>query len=399
MSAMFMDKRTPRLRRTAVLVLVVLAVILTTACKGKTPTNLGQTGSTPYGTAVTWGPLKIFSGYVEDLHVEGSTGVGSVAYDIGASTEGTYVYAVDTLNGGFIGDAKVAGRVYAVDVGERYAFVWVKDGISVYDLKKQFAFVQTIPTGAPRWVMNLGDFLYVEVRDAPDYVIDKRTLKTRDLHISDDDFIYKLLYPDCIIEDPSLDPAKQGDPAIYDLETGKVLGHVPSKYLGGGIFTWDPHKNLFFSTDRDKLVVYDFSQNRVVSEIALTTSETYAIVAHFHSSPAHYLGSGDHLHVTGNATSLTENSYFFNGNKYAYVVDTSGRVIAEQAGSEILGRFGGYAFARKADSISPSQSGGDALWTKRGPEEPFHGIGPYFADSSIVWLCDSSGRKDHGDGI
>lgn len=394
-----MDERTPRLRRTAVLVLLLLAVSITTSCKRKTPTNLGQTGSTPYGTAVTWGPLKLSRGYVGDFRVEGDIGVGSVVYDSGASAEGTYLYALDTSSGNLIGDASLPGSIYATDIGERYVFIWVRDGISVYDLKKQFAFVQTIPTGAPRWVMNLGDFLYVEVRDAPDYLIDKRTLKTRDLHISDDDFIYKLLYPDCVIEDPSLDPTGQGDPAVYSLETDKVLGHIPSKYLAGEIFAWEPQNNLFFCTDRDKLVVYDFSKGQIVSEIMLTSSETYAIVADSHSSPAHYFGNGDRLHVTGNATSLTDDSYFFNGKKYAYVVDTSGRVIAEQAGSEILGRFGGYAFSRKSDSISPSQSGGDALWTKKGPEKPFHGIGPYFADSSIVWLCDSSRRQDHGDGI
>ncbi|MCX6086122.1 MAG: PKD domain-containing protein [Caldiserica bacterium] len=336
---------------------------------------------------------------MEDLRVEGSTGVGSVSYDIGASAEGTCVYGLNTTTGSLIGSAKVPGRVYAIDVGERYAFVWVKDGISVYDLQKQFGFVQTIPTGAPRWVMNLGDFLYVEVRNAPDYLIDKRTLKRRDLSVSDDNYIYKLLYPDCMIEDPSLDPAGQGDPAVYSLETGKVLGHVPSKYLGGGIFAWDPHKSLFFCIDRDKLVVYDFSRRAVVSEVALTTSETYAIVSDSSSRLGHYLGSGDRLHVIGNASSLTDDSYFFNGKKYAYVIDTSGHVIAEQAGSEILGRFGGYTFSRKADSIFSSQSAGDALWARKRPEEPFSGAGPYFTGDSIVWLCDSSGRKDHGDGI
>jgi hypothetical protein len=399
MSTESLGRRTMFLRGGAILVLASLAVLVLTSCKRKTPTNLGQTGSTPYGTAVTWGPVKLSRGYVEDLRIEGSTGVGSVSYDIGMSTEGTYVYGLNTMTGSLIGDVKVPGRVYAIDVGERYAFVWVKDGISVYDLKKQFAFVQTVPTGAPQWVMNLGDFLYVEVRNAPDYLIDKRTLKQRDLHISDDDYIYKLLYPDCIIEDPSLDPAGQGDPAVYSLETGKVLGHVPSKYLGGGIFAWDPQKNLFFCTDRDKLVVYDFSQNRVVSEILLTTSETYSIVADSNDNPGPNLGSGDRLHVTGNASSLTDDSYFFNGKKYAYVVDTSGQVIAEQAGSEILGRFGGHTFSRKGDSISPSDTAGNALWTKKRPEEPFYGTGPYFTGDSIVWLCDSSGRKDHGDGI
>ena len=353
----------------------------------------------PYGSAVTWGPVKIFTGYVEDLHVEGSTGVGSVSYDIGTSTEGTYVYALSTSNGHFIGDAKVPGRVYATDVGERYAFVWVKDGINVYDLKKQFAFVEMIPTGAPQWVMNLGDFLYVEIRNAPDYLIDKRTLKQRDLHISDDAFIYKLLYPDCIIEDPSLDPTKQGEPAVYSFETGKILGHLPSKYLGSEIFAWDPQKNLFFCDVRDKLVVYDFSKSKVVSEIALTTSETYGIVADFNGNPRHYLGSGDRLHVTGNASSLTDNSYFFNGKKYAYVVDATGRVIAEQAASKIIGSFGGYAFSWKGDSIFPSDTAGNVMWTKKRPEEPFFGTGPYFTDDSIVWLCDSSRRKDHGDGI
>lgn len=396
---MFMDKRTPRLRRTAVLVSVLLAVTLSTACKRKTPTNLGQTGSTPYGTAVTWGPLKIFTGNVEELYIGGSSGIGSVSYDIGMSTEGTYVYGINTMTGSLIGDVKVPGRVYAIDVGERYVFVWVKDGISVYDLKKQFAFVQTIPTGAPRWVMNLGDFLYVEVRNAPDYLIDKRTLKKRDLHMSDDDFIYKLLYPDCIVEDSSLDPTGQGDPAIYNLETGKVLGHVPSKYLGGGIFAWDPQRNLFFSIDRDKLVVYDFSQNRVVSEILLTTSETYGIVADSNDNPRPYLGSGDRLHVTGDASLLTDNSYFFNGKKYAYVVDASGQVIAEEAGSKILGSFRGYTFSQKGDSIFPSQNAGDALWIKNRPEEPFFGRGPYFAKDAIVWLCESSGLRGHGDGI
>ncbi|MCX6084280.1 MAG: PKD domain-containing protein [Caldiserica bacterium] len=325
--------------------------------------------------------------------------MGSVEYDPGTSTEGTYLYALDTSSGNLIGDASVSGSIYATDIGERYVFVWVKDRISVYDLKKQFAFVRTIPTGAPQWVMNLGDFLYVEVRNAPDYLIDKRTLKERDLNVSDDNYIYKLLYPDCIIEDPSLDPTGQGDPAIYSLETGKVLGHVPSSYLGGKIFAWDLQKNLIFCTDRDKLVVYDFSQNRVVSEILLTTSETYAIVADSNDNPRPYLGSGDRLHVTSNASSLTDDSYFFNGKKYAYVVGTSGQVVAEEAGSEILGSFGDYAFSRKGDSIFPSDTAGNALWTKKRPEEPFFGRGPYFTDDAIVWLCESGGLQNHGDGI
>jgi PKD repeat protein len=398
MSTVSLGKRTMFLRGVAVLVLASLAVLVLTSCKRKTPTNLGQTGSTPYGTAVTWGPLKLCRGYVGEFRIEGDIGVGSVEYDPGTATEGTYLYAVNTRDGQLIGDARVSGSIYATDIGERYVFVWVKDGISVYDLKKQFAFVQTIPTRAPQWVMNIGDFLYVEVRNASDYLIDKRTLKKRDLHISDDDFIYKLLYPDCIIEDPSLDPSGQGDPAVYSLDEGKILGHVSSEYVSH-IFAWDPQKGLFFCDVRDKLVVYDFLKNRVVSEIVLTTSETYAIVADSHDGPAHYLGIGDRLHVTGYATSLTDNSYFFNGKKYAYVVDTSGQVIAEQTGSEILGRFGGYTFSRKADSIFPSQSAGDALWTKKRPEEPFFGRGPYFANDAIVWLCESSGLRDHGDGI
>ncbi|MCX6097587.1 MAG: PKD domain-containing protein [Caldiserica bacterium] len=399
MSTVCLGKRTMFLRGAAILVLASLAVVVLTSCKRKTLGNQTQTTSVPFGTAVTWGPLKISKGYVEDLTVDGSTGVGSVSHDIGTSTEGTYVYALNTQNGTLIGDAKISGRIYETDIGERYVFVWVKDGISVYDLKKQFAFVQTIPTGAPQWVMNIGDFLYVEVRNASDYVIDKRTLKKRDLHISDDDFIYKLLYPDCIIEDESLDSTKPvGDPAIYNLETGKVLGHVPSKYLGGGIFAWDPQKNLFFSTDRDKLVVYDFSQNRVVSEIVLTRSEVYDIVA-ASNGPGQKTNGGDRLQVIGNTSSLTDTSYFFNGGKYAYVVDTSGQVVAEEAGSEILGSFGGYAFSRKGDSIFRSDTAGNALWTKKRPEEPFFGRGPYFTNDAIVWLCESGGLRDHGDGI
>jgi PKD repeat protein len=67
--------------------------------------------------------------------------------------------------------------------------------------------------------------------------------------------------------------------------------------------------------------------------------------------------------------------------------------------SEILGEFKGDTFFKKGDLIGSNRNVCNTSWTKKRPKKPFYGRGPNFTDDSIVWLCDSSGLKDHGDVI
>ena len=360
----------------------------------------------PFNKAASWGPVKIFKGNIEKLYIKNNTGIGSVSYDIGDSTEGTYIYAINVSNGELIGDVKILGRCYAVDICERYVFIWVKDGINIYDLNKKFEFVQAITQKSIKneWISNFGNYLFVENRQAPDYLIDKKTLNKVDLNkvglnISQDDQIYKLLYPDYLIGDPAaFTGAKSGNPVVYSLKEGKILGYIPSTYLSK-IFAWDPQKNLFFCHDRDTIRIYDLAQDKFVSELKFTQSEVYSIVADANKDSQYYFGNGDRLDVIREFSDSESGFYFFNGKDSSYVIDSSKEIKYQLKESEVIGEFKGYTFFEKEKSLGLSQNDGSTLWLKEKPAEPFYGEGPNFTKSSIAWLCDSSRLKGHGDGI
>ena len=365
--------------------------------------NAGS-GPVPLGNAYSWGPIDIFKGYVEDLYIKNSTGIGSVSHDIGTSTEGTYIYAVNVLNGELIGDTEISGRLYAVDICERYAFIWVKGGINIYDLDNNFEFVQAIPGKSGEWISNFGNYFFVEDRQAPDYLIDKKTLNKVDLkqaglNISQDDEIYTLLYPDCLIGDPAaFTGAKSGNPVVYSLKEGKILGYIPSGYVSK-IFAWDPQKKLFFCKDADKIKIYDITKDKVISELKFTKSEVSSIAADINKNPQYYFGVGDRLHVT-REFSLSENGfYFFNGKDGAYILSSSGEIKSKLKKSDIIGEFKGNTFYKNGDSLGLIDNSFSTLWTNKKPDEPYHSSGPFFTKNSIAWLCDSSRAKDHGDGI
>ena len=423
-----------------VIILTVLVVFILTSCKDKTSndssikgkasksestsgTSTGITASeitsksglteintgnnqVPFSKAARWGPVNIFKGYVGDLIINGNTGIGSVSYDIGDSTEGTYIYAINITSGELIGDVKISGPCYGIDICERYAFILVKDGIYIYDLNNKFELVQAITQKSIKneWVSNFGNYFFVEDRQAPDYLIDKKTLQKVDLNqvglnVSQDDQIYALLYPDCLIGDPAaFTGANSGNPVVYSLKEGKILGYIPSGCLSG-IFAWDPQNKLFFCHDLDRIMVYDLDKGDFISEVEFTQSETYSIAADTKKNPQYYFGVGDRLHVI-REFSLSENGfYFFNGKESAYVLGSSGVIICQQKKSDIIGEYNGYIFYEKEDSLGIIANGCGTLWLNQKPEKPFHMAGPNFTENSIVWLGDSSRLKGHGDGI
>ena len=360
----------------------------------------------PFGIAASWGPIKIFKGYVEDLYIKNNTGIGSVSYDIGSSTEGTYIYAVNVLDGELIGDVKISGRLYAVDICERYAFIWVKDSINIYDLNNKFELVETIADKSVKneWISNFGNYFFVEDRQASDYLIDKRTLKKVnlkdiDLNISQDDQIYDLLYPDCLIGDPAaFTGAKSGNPVVYSLKNEKILGYIPSKYLSK-IFAWDPENNLIFCRDAGRIIIYDLAKEKISAELNFTKSEAGSISSSANKNPKYYFGGGDRLHVMREFLPSKNGFYFLNGSESSYAIDFLGEIKYQLKKSDIIGEFEGSAFYEKDDSLGMIGDDFSTLWLNQKPEEPYHGVGPNFSKDSIVWLSDSSGAKDHGDGI
>jgi len=128
-----------------------------TSCENNIPGNSTSTGSTeggvsvsetatspsiltqsdtnnsqvPFHEAAIWGPVEVSKGYMEDLYINGEIGIGSVSYDIGKSTEGTYIYALDVSNGDFIGDVRIPGRCYAIDIyGTGSMGIWFNYGFN-----------------------------------------------------------------------------------------------------------------------------------------------------------------------------------------------------------------------------------------------------------------------------
>jgi PKD repeat protein len=370
--------------------------------------NQTQTTQMPFNAAVRWGPINIFKGNVEELFIKGNTGVGSVCYDIGKSTEGTYIYSLDVSNGKLIGDARISGRCFGIDICERYAFVWYKDGdINVYDLKKKFELAQTIlhknsnePT--TKRISNLGNYLYIQDSKAPDYLIDKRTLEIVNLNISNDDYIYYPLYPDCLIGDSYTFKGSDVDtPAVYSLKEGKILGYLPHDFTH--FFAWDPQKKLFFYHNRDKRMVYSMSESKYISELNLSDSAGYSIIA---NTPTVYGSYGNMHGIVIADVSLSENGYYFlnyflNGEENAYVLDSSGKIKCQLEKSQIIGEFKGNIMfeSNNKESLGSNQNNCNSLWLKEVPNYPGYHKGPHFTEDSISWLCSSGGLAGHGDAI
>ena len=156
-----------------------------------TERNADNNNQTSSAEASKWGPVQLHSGWINGLYIQDNIGIISVGYDTGGSGPGTtYVYALDILDGKIIGEVSIPGEGGPFDICERYAFIWVKDGINVYDLKKDFKFVKTL---TDRWTSNFGNYFFVEDAQEAAYIIDKRTLKKVELKVTNDDEIYRLL--------------------------------------------------------------------------------------------------------------------------------------------------------------------------------------------------------------
>jgi PKD repeat protein len=355
--------------------------------------------------AAIWGPINIFKGNVEELSIKDNTGVGSVSYDIGKKAEGTYLYALDVSNGKIIGDVKISGRCSGIDINEGYAFIWIADGINVYDLKKNFEFVQAIlyknqdEPETSKWISNLGSYLYVQDSKAPDYLIDKKTLEKVELNISNDDYIYYPLYPDCLIGDPHAFKGSRADtPAVYSIKEGKIIGYLPDEFTH--FFAWDPQKRLFFYHDKDSIKIFSMSENKYISDLTLSDSEGYSIIS---NTPAAYDSSGSMNGIVITNVSISENGYYFlNGKDRAYVLDSAGTIKCYIEKSQIIGEFKGNIMFENSnkESLGLKQNNCSALWIKEEPS-PYPGYhkGPHFTEDSIAWLCSCSGLAGHGDVI
>ncbi len=395
-----------------ILFLLFFLIFSLTSCKNNKSGNLSENNTgiilsqenlikeqIPFGKAVTWGPVNILKGNVEELFIKDNIGVGSVSYDIGKSTEGTYIYALDVSNGKLIGDAKISGRCFGIDICEKYAFIWITDGVNIYDLEKKFEFVQTITDKYPQRIDNLGNYLYVQDSKTPDYLIDKRTLEKVNLNISNDDYIYYPLYPDCLIGDSSAFKGSNVDaPAVYSLKEGKILGYLPNDFTH--FFAWDPQERLFFYHDKDSIKIYSMSENKYISELTLAESEGYSIIA---NTPAAYDSSGNMNGIVITDVSLSENGYYFlNGKDRAYVLDSAGIIKCLVEKSQIIGEFKrNIMFENNTkESLGLKQNNCSALWIKEEPN-PYPGYhkGPHFTEDSIAWLCSCSGLRGHGDVI
>jgi PKD repeat protein len=351
----------------------------------------------PVNPAGNWGPINTSKGNIETFYVNKEVGIGSISYDIGKSTESTYFYAIDIASGKLIGESKIAGRCSAIEVGEKYVFVWIKDGINVYDLQNKMANVRTLPG---RGVNNLGSYFLVEDRAAADYLVDKTTLQKIDLNTAlgankvTDDSVFELLYPDCLIGDPEAFKSDQrSQPAVYSLKDKRFIGRIPSLYLSG-IFAWDSKNKLVFCRDQDKIQIYDLSKDKIVSELSFTNSEAYSIDADTKNALPYYLGTGNRLNVVRDFPVSSGGYYFLNGKENAYLLNSSGGMAGKIEGSRVIGEYQNKIFYEKAKSLGANKDSRTNQWLKVKPDEPITGKGPYFTESSIAWLCDVSTYND-----
>jgi PKD repeat protein len=399
-----------------ILIVVLIAFGLLSACKNDESTNTeaSVSGSVPsdsqmnsqtgrsqvlLGEAADWGPLETRSGSIDLFHIENNIGIGSIGFDSGQSTAGSYLYALDVTSGKLIGDVQITGSCYDIDICDHYAYLWVDGGIRVHDVNNQFKWIQTIDDKDDEWISNFGDYLYIESRQTADYLIDKKTLKRIDLAIANDDLVYELLYPDCIIcESDALGGAYRENPAIYNVRTRKIIGYLPSAYLSK-IYAWDPANHLFFCQQNDRVQLYDFSKENVVAELKFTKSDVYAIGADMHQQPEFYAGVGDRLHVLPALHQDSHGYYPLNARDMAYLIDSKGAIKCQQDGARMIGEKQGYSFFSSHDALGAVGDGMRTLWNNVKPDEPFNMQGPYFARRAIAWLSQCSGRKGHGDGI
>jgi len=350
-----------------------------------------QTDVSILSEASVWGPLKLCSGNIEKLYIYKNTAVGSVSYNVGKQSEGTLIYALDIRNGVMMGTAEIPGRCYAVDISDRYIFTWVKEGINVYDLKDSFKLAQTFyyDNNGERveWVSNIGSFLFVENSVESDYLIDKETLTEKQLNIDSDDFIYYLLYPDCLIGDPNaFSDSSLDDAAIYNFKTNQIIGNVDSIKLSK-IFAWDFKKNLLFVNDKDNIEVVNCTNGNVFENIRISESEIDSIISNILNYKDYYSGGTYRLNTITDFLLSENNAYFFNGNENAYIFDYNDRELYRLYDSEILGEFSNIIFYKKGNNLGAIQNFTNNIWEKEKPKDFIVSENPAFSQYSILWLC------------
>ncbi|MHB1345923.1 MAG: hypothetical protein ACYCXK_00380, partial [Candidatus Humimicrobiaceae bacterium] len=123
--------------------------------------------------------------------------------------------------------------------------------------------------------------------------------------------------------------------------------------------------------DADKIIIYDLTKDKVISELKFTKTEAYSIDADTKNNQKYEFGLGDRLHVIREFLPSEKGYYFFNGEESAYVLDSSGEIKCQLKKSDIIGEFKGYTLYEKDDSLGLIQNDFSTLWLNQKPEEPY----------------------------
>jgi len=353
-----------------------------------------------FNDAAIWGPVNIFTGkgFPQELTIKNNTGISWFSVVKG----GGYLYALDVSSGTLIGDDMLSYPHPGIDIGEKYAFIYDKDGIKVYDINNNFSFVKLISNQShDLHISNFGSYLYVRdsksQNHSPDYLIDKKTLAEVNLYDINklimgqsegqdlaSNGIYRLLYPDCMICPSSKLQNNSAVDAVYSIREGKIIGYLPTSlnnkqtnWIGG-----DPQKKFFFSEWADNsIMVYDMANQRLVSTIP---GRSLSIV----NAAQNYTGSGGRVEVINNSSLSRTGFYFLNvydssSVPWGYVLDSSGIIKCSLANSIIIGEFKFQTYFMKDDFFGANRYDCSNIWTK---EFPMEGSphGPYFTEDSIA---------------
>jgi hypothetical protein len=367
----------------------------------------------PFPQALRWGPIELSSGSLSKFQCKNlqpennSYAVGSVFVNPRGEKRHTVIYAINLDTGSMINKDSIPESCSGIEIAGNYAYVSTSEGLRIYNLEKKLSFVRTIETKKPGYhFMHLGNFLYVENPEEPNFLIDMITLSRVNTLTGVDpspSSVYHILYPDHL----TWKPVKFAEdipraPGILNLRNGEIVGVAPHF----SPFTWDPINGFLFLVNyttrdenyRDKLIFFDIKTAKVVAIVdELSKSEINAI-SRYTPSPSKIGGYSEKLPWVIPPIKPNKYGYYtFIGNKYSYLIDKLGNIIRTIPG-KIFHKEEEYVFVKEKNNLLKafSPKDGSFLWEQTLPRIQLEAA-PFFATERIFGLIKSGGRKDRED--
>lgn len=365
----------------------------------------------PFPQALRWGPIELSSGSLSKFQgknlqsEDNSYAVGSVFVGPRGEKKYTIIYAINLDTGSMINKDSIPGTCYGIEIAGNYAYVSAaSEGLRIYNLEEKFSFVRTIETKKPGYhFMHLGNLLYVENPEEPNFLIDMITLSRVNTLAGVDlspTSVYRILYPDYLIGQPVEFAADiPTAPGILNLRNGEIIGVAPYS----APFAWDPINGFLFLVNYstsyenyiDKLIFFDIKTGKVMAMVdELTKSEINAI-SRYTPSPSQIGGYGENLRWVLSPIKPNKYGYYtFIGNKYSYLIDKLGNIISTIPG-EIFHKEEEYVFVKEKNNLLKafSPKDGSLLWEQTLPNAFQFAAGPFFGTERIFGLIESGGRK------